>query len=71
MAFTMDTPELDIPRLDNSSDPLGSLNSTESAATGDDQAMQSDPAEARDGVDVVNMIELPQLQLAQQYIDLL
>jgi hypothetical protein len=33
--------------------------------------MQSDPAEAREGVDVVNTIELPQLQLTQQYIDLL
>jgi hypothetical protein len=66
-----DTPELNIPRLDNSSDLLGSLNSTESAATGNDKATQSDPAEAREGVDVVNTIELPQLQLTQQYIDLL
>ena len=33
--------------------------------------MQSDTAEATDSVDVVDTIELPQLQLAQQYINLL
>jgi hypothetical protein len=66
-----DTPELEIPRLDNSSDPLGSLMFTESAATGEDQAAQSDPTGASDGVDVVNTIELPRLQIARQYSDLL
>ena len=69
-----DTPELDIPRLDNSaddSDPTGSTNFLDSTATGEDLAVQSDHVEAIDGVDVVDMIELPQLQLTQQYINLL
>ena len=62
-----DTPELDIPRLDNSaddSDPTGSTNFLDSTATGEDLAVQSNHAEAIDGVDVVDTIELPLLRLS-------
>jgi Transposase family tnp2 len=66
-----DTPELDIPRSDNPPDHSGSIDFPDPAASGEDQGAQSDVAEATDSVDVVDTIELPQLQLAQQYIDLL